>query len=72
MLLLCPSVQKLDLLENMGSGLGDQDATFHLKRNHQGLGDRLFTPEAIPTDSDGTIQRRQLPGGVLNYNHRAA
>jgi len=45
-------------------------AHYHLERNRQGLGNRLITPEAIPTDSTGTIQRRL--GGVLNYYHRAA
>jgi putative transposase len=47
-------------------------AHYHLERNHQGLGNRLITPQAIPTDSNGTIQRRQRLGGMLNYYHRAA
>jgi putative transposase len=47
-------------------------AHYHLERNHQGLGKRLITPQAIPTDSNGTIQRRQRLGGMLNYYHRAA
>jgi transposase InsO family protein len=47
-------------------------AHYHLERNHQGLGNRLITPQAIPTDSNGTIQRPQRLGGMLNYYHRAA
>jgi hypothetical protein len=47
-------------------------AHYHLERNHQGLGNRLIIPQAIPTDSNGTIQRRQRLGGMLNYYHRAA
>jgi hypothetical protein len=42
-----------------------------LERNHQGLGNRLITPQAIPTDSNGTIQRHQRLGGMVNYYHRA-
>jgi Integrase core domain len=41
-------------------------AHYHLERNYQGLGNRLITPQAIPTDSNGTIQRRQRLGGMLN------
>jgi len=47
-------------------------AHYHLERNHQGLGNRLITPEAIPADSNGTIQRTPAMGGMLNYYHRAA
>lgn len=45
---------------------------YHLERNHQGLGNRLITPQAIPIGANGTIQRRQRLGGMLNYYHRAA
>jgi transposase InsO family protein len=48
-------------------------AHYHLERNHQGLGNRLITPQAIPTDSNRTIQRRQrLGSGMLNYYYQAA
>jgi len=47
-------------------------AYYHLERNHQGLGNRLIPPEAIPANSNGAIQRRQRLGGMLNYYHRAA
>ena len=47
-------------------------AHYHLERNHQGLGNRLITPEAVPANSNGTIQRRRRLGGMLSYHHRAA
>ena len=47
-------------------------AHYHLERNHQGLGNRLITPEAVPANAKGPIQRRQRLGGMLNYYHRAA
>ena len=47
-------------------------AHYHLERNHQGLGNRLITPEATPENSSGTIRRRQRLGGMLNYYHSAA
>ncbi|MGA2990628.1 MAG: integrase core domain-containing protein [Candidatus Korobacteraceae bacterium] len=45
---------------------------YHLERNHQGLGNRLITPEVCPSAHRGSIQRRQRLGGILNYYHRAA
>ena len=47
-------------------------AHYHLERNHQGLGNRLITPESCPSGCHGPIQRRQRLGGMLNYYHRAA
>jgi transposase InsO family protein len=47
-------------------------AHYHLERNHQGLGNRLITPEACQSVHRGPIQRRQRLGGMLNYYHRAA
>jgi hypothetical protein len=46
-------------------------AHYHLERNHQGLGNRLITPEPFQSDM-GPIRRRQRLGGMLNYYHRAA
>ena len=42
------------------------------ERHHQGLGNRLILPEPSEADEDGTIQRRQRLGGMLNYYYRAA
>jgi transposase InsO family protein len=47
-------------------------AHYHLERDHQGLGNRLITVEAVPAHSNGLIRRRQRLGGMLNYYHRAA
>ena len=41
------------------------------ERHHQGLGNRLILPEPSDADKDGTIQRRQRLGGMLNYYYRA-
>ena len=42
------------------------------ERHHQGLGNGLILPEPSEADKDGTIQRRQRLGGMLNYYYRAA
>ena len=42
------------------------------ERHHQGLGNGLILPELSESDKDGTIQRRQRLGGMLNYYYRAA
>lgn len=47
-------------------------AHYHMERNHQGLGNRLITPEACPSAHREPVQRRQRLGGMLNYYHRAA
>jgi transposase InsO family protein len=45
---------------------------YHRERNHQGIGNRLITPEACPPDCRSAIRRRQRLGGMLNYYYRAA
>ena len=47
-------------------------AHYHSERNHQGLGNRLISPEAGHLDNAGEVQRRQRLGGMLNYYYRAA
>ena len=47
-------------------------AHYHAERNHQGLANRLISPEAGHLDNTGEIQRRQRLGGLLNYYYRAA
>jgi transposase InsO family protein len=47
-------------------------AHYHGERNHQGLGNRLITPEKSQAGSLGTIRRRERLGGMLNYYHRQA
>ena len=46
-------------------------AHYHLERNHQGLGNRLIVPIAA-IDTNGSIERRQRMGGLLNYYFREA
>jgi putative transposase len=45
---------------------------YHLKRNHQGLGNRLITQEQPRANGTGAIQRRRRLGGMLNYDYRQA
>ena len=47
-------------------------AHYHGERNHQGLGNRLISPEPGHLGSSGEVQRRQRLGGMLNYYYRAA
>jgi len=42
----------------------------HLERNHQGLGNTLIVGR--PARTTGSIRRRPLLGGLLNYYERAA
>ena len=45
---------------------------YHHERNHQGLANRLISPEAGHLAKAGKLQRRQRLGGMLNYYYRAA
>jgi hypothetical protein len=45
---------------------------YHHERNHQGLANRLISPEADHLAKAGVVQRRQRLGGMLNYYYRAA
>ena len=45
---------------------------YHTERNHQGLANRLISPEPGHLGNTGVVQRRQRLGGVLNYYYRAA
>ena len=47
-------------------------AHYHAERNHQGLANRLISPEAGHLDNTGEVQRRQRLGGLLSYYYRAA
>ena len=47
-------------------------AHYHTERNHQGLANRLISPEAGHLGNAGVVQRRQRLGGMLNYYYRAA
>jgi putative transposase len=43
---------------------------YYHERNHQGLGNRLTTPEAGHLTNAGPIRRRQRLSGMLNYYYR--
>ena len=47
-------------------------AHYHTERNHQGLANRIISPEAGHLGNAGLVQRRQRLGGMLNYYYRAA
>jgi transposase InsO family protein len=45
---------------------------YHRERNHQGLENRLITPEESTANHRGRVRRRERLGGMLNYYYRAA
>ena len=47
-------------------------AHYHTERNHQGLANRIISPEPGHLGKAGVLQRRQRPGGMLNYYRAAA
>src|SRR6266478_1429822 len=47
-------------------------AHYHTERHHQGLANRLISPEAAHLGNAGVVKRRQRLGGMLNYYYRAA
>ena len=50
-----------------------QFVSHYLKeRNHQGLANRIISPEASCGRTGDAVQRRQRLGGMLNYYYRAA
>jgi transposase InsO family protein len=50
-----------------------QFVSHYLKeRNHQGLANRIISPDASCGKTGDAVQRRQRLGGMLNYYYRAA
>jgi transposase InsO family protein len=47
-------------------------AHYHTERNHQGLANRIISPEVGHHGNVGVVQQRQRLGGLLNYYHCAA
>ena len=47
-------------------------AHYHCERNHQGLGNKLVSPEPISVGRAGPVRCRSRLGGMLNYYDRAA
>jgi putative transposase len=47
-------------------------AHYHRERNHQGLENRLISPETPDPAATSPIDRRERLGGLLNYYYRLA
>jgi transposase InsO family protein len=47
-------------------------AHYHSERNHQGLKNKLISPDQTHLGARGEIERHQRLGGLLNYYYRAA
>ncbi|HEY6272574.1 MAG TPA: integrase core domain-containing protein [Terriglobales bacterium] len=47
-------------------------AHYHRERNHQGLENRLISPETLAPAAPGPIDRRERLGELLNYYYRLA
>ena len=58
--------------ESLRTAIQNFVAHYHTERNHQGLRNRLISPEAGHLGNTGEIQRRQRLGGMLNYYYRDA
>ena len=58
--------------ESLRTAMHNFVAHYHTERNHQGLANRLISPEAGHLRNAGVVQRRQRLGGMLNYYYRAA
>ena len=58
--------------DSLRTAIGNFVAHYHTERNHQGLANRLISPEAGHLGKAGMVQRRARLGGLLNYYYRAA
>ena len=58
--------------ESLRTAMHNFVAHYHTERNHQGLANRLISPEAGHLGNAGMVQRRQRLGGMLNYYYSAA
>jgi len=58
--------------ESLRTAISDFVAHYHTERNHQGLANRLISPETGHLTNSGIVQRRQRLGGMLNYYYRSA
>jgi transposase InsO family protein len=58
--------------ESLRTAIQNFVAHYHGERNHQGLGNKLISPEASRIGNAGEVQRSQRVGGMLNYYYRAA
>jgi putative transposase len=58
--------------ESLRTAVQNFVAHYHSERNHQGLANKLISPELGHLGNTGEVQRRQRLGGLLNYYYRAA
>jgi len=58
--------------ESLRTAMHNFVAPYHTGRNHQGLANRLISPEAGHLGNAGVVQRCQRLGGMLNYYYRTA
>ena len=58
--------------ESLRKGIHEFVGHYHGERNHQGLGNRLITPDETHAGNSGAIRRSDRLGGMLNYYYRAA
>jgi putative transposase len=58
--------------ESLRTAISNFVAHDHTQRNHQGLANRLISPETGHLTNSGLVQRRQRLGGMLNYYYRSA
>ena len=52
--------------------IGEYLVHYHSERNHQGLDNVLLQGTPAPANENGRVNRRERPGGLLNYYHRDA
>jgi hypothetical protein len=57
---------------SQGTAIQNFVAHYHTERNHQGLANRIISPEPGHRGSAGGVQQRQRLGGMLNYYYRTA
>ena len=58
--------------ESLRKAVHEFTAHYHHECNHQGLANRLISPEGEPVTDASAVQRRQRLGGMLNYYYRTA
>jgi transposase InsO family protein len=58
--------------ESLRTAIHNFVAHHHSERNHQGLANRIVSPEPGHLGKAGMVRRRQRLGGMLNYYYRAA
>jgi len=57
---------------SLRTAVGQYLLHFHRERNHQGLGNTLIEPGQEVGQTEGGVQYRERPGGLLRYYYRDA